>query len=441
MFDDRTPDRIITNESIANEVINKNIALTQYGSYDLYSKKGITKQELITNFQINQSNATLSPKSSNQLVAKRDIASLVPNAYFYSACFQIIALSDSSTMAVGEGSGYTNIIKFFEDGTPNVFGANFVNPSASDTSIRSFFIQPDGKIVAVGVFQYYGGIARSNIVRINTDGTNDSSFSSATFPSVVYSIALQSDGKMIAVGGVNTDYIVRINASGTIDSSFSVGVGFNFPPKYVTIQPDGKVIVVGRFTEYNGYSCSGIVRLNTNGSIDTSFQGNVGSGFNVLATSQHGVLSALVQSDGKIVVVGKFDSYNGTTARSLIRLNSNGTPDYTFIGNISSAFNGSASTDYPDYAIQQSDGKLVIVGGFVTYNSVTTNNIIRLNTDGTTDTSFQIGSGFGTGRAYTIAQQPDGKLVVGGVYLNKYNGYTIANIARLFPNGRIDLSF
>ena len=101
-----------------------------------------------------------------------------------------------------------------------------------------------------------------------------------------------------------------------------VGTGFNSDVYSIAIQADGKIIVGGYFSEYNGVAANGIIRLNSNGSIDTSFV--IGTGFNSL------VYSIAIQDDGKILVGGYFSEYNGVSANGIIRLNSDGSRDTLF---------------------------------------------------------------------------------------------------------------
>jgi len=150
-----------------------------------------------------------------------------------------------------------------------------------------------------------------NIVK-NIDGTLDSSFNIGTgFNDEVWSIAIQNDDKILCCGsftsynGTTRNRIVRLNSDGTLDSSFNIGTGFNSLVLSITIQSDGKILCGGPFTSYNGTTRNRIVRLNSDGTLDSSF--NIGTGFNAQ------VFSIAIQSDGKILCGGSFTSYNGTT--------------------------------------------------------------------------------------------------------------------------------
>jgi uncharacterized delta-60 repeat protein len=227
----------------------------------------------------------------------------------------------------------------------------------------------------------------------------------------------------------------------SIDSTFnSLGIGFNLTGQVYDIvkQPDGKLIVGGSFTTYNGVSVGRIIRLLSNGNIDNTFNSG-GVGFN-------GIVESIgLQSNGKIIVGGRFTSYNGsgTLNSRLIRLNSNGTPDNIFI-----------TTGYSWVFGQERINKVLVIptgiagadniyigGNFTTIQSNSRNRIARLNSNGTLDTTFNPGSGFnGTGLdlVKTIAIQPDGKILVGGSF-TVYNGIQIRKVIRLLDTGTSDI--
>jgi len=157
------------------------------------------------------------------------------------------------------------------------------------------------------------GALLSKLIKIDPD------FSIGTgFDSNVRSIALQSDGKIL-VGGffvsyndTSQNYITRLNADGSIDTSFNIGTGFYNVVRSIAVQSDGKILVGGAFTSYDGTPQNRITRLNTDGSLDTTF--NIGTGFDSTPAS------IAVQSDGKILVGGFFTSYKGTPQNRITRL-------------------------------------------------------------------------------------------------------------------------
>lgn len=274
---------------------------------------------------------------------------------------------------------------------------------------------------------------------------------------------------------------------GSIDETFDVGSGFDKYVSDIKLQPDGKVLLGGGFEEYNGYSSKCLIRLNSNGSIDTTF--NVGTGFNTVPTPpisyQPYISQIALQSDGKIIVGGHFTNYNGQTQKSIVRLNSNGILDSSFNvdnsfnnchiynvvlqpsgkilvsgwfiipnsqpkeklirlnedGSIDTSFNEGLGNNIQSFKVitLQSDGKILVGGNFTTFNNLNYNRIIRLNSNGTVDSSFDTGSGFNFG-VESISLQTDNKILVGGRF-SQYNGQLKNYILRLYPDGNLDNSF
>ena len=264
-------------------------------------------------------------------------------------------------------------------------------------------------------------------------GSVDPTFNSSNgfnHPVPVYAVAVQSDGKVI-VGGYFSSYngtarnsIARLNTDGSLDTSFNVGGGADSFVYAVAVQSDGKVIIGGRFTTYNGTARNNIARLNTDGSLDTSF--NVDTG----PEPNSEVEAVAVQSDGKIIIGGHY--YKGTALINIARLSTDGSLD--------TSFNVGAGADSDVYAVTvQSDGKVIIGGAFTNYNETARNNIARLNTDGSLDTSFNIGAGPNS-FVYAVAVQSDGKIIIGGAFTT-YKGTARSNIARLNTDGSLDTSF
>src|SRR5690554_2722894 len=313
-----------------------------------------------------------------------------------------------------------------------------------NNEVRSVALQPDGKVLVGGYYTEYNGQAQNRIARLNTDGSLDTSFEIGTGfnNSYVVAITLQPDGKILT-GGTFTSYngqtqnrIARLNTDGSLDTSFNTGTGFgvSYWIHEITLQPDGKILVGGGFTQYNGQTQNRIVRLNTDGSLDTSFA--TGTGFN------DWVGTITLQSDGKILVGGNFTSYNGQSRNSIVRLNTDGSLDTSF--NIGTGFNISEWSHSVGAIVLLPDGKVLIGGSFVEYNGQTQKSIVRLNMDGSVDTSFNSEAGFYTNNAngviYTMALQPDGKILVGGLF-TRFGTQTQERISRLNSDGSLDTSF
>jgi len=333
------------------------------------------------------------------------------------------------------------IIRLNNDGTKET---SFNSGTGFNSAVLSLKQQPDGKILVGGYFTSYNGNNQNKIIRFNTDGTKDNSFHTGFDYTDVFwvggftddfvnAIELQDDGKILVGGrfnsynGVTENFIIRLNADGTKDNSFNTGTGFNNNVLAIKPQVDGKILVVGIFSGYNGSSSLQIIRLNTDGTKDTSF--NTGeTGFFGL----NRVEAIELQDDGKILIGGDFTSYNGVTANKIIRLNADGTKDNSF--NTGTGFNNNVS------AIKlQADGKILVGGGFTSYNGGAVNRIIRLNSDGTKDNSFNPGIGFNTW-VETIQLQTDGKILVGGDF-TQFNDVAENRLIRLNTDGSKDTSF
>ncbi|MBU1721070.1 MAG: T9SS type A sorting domain-containing protein, partial [Bacteroidetes bacterium] len=221
-------------------------------------------------------------------------------------------------------------------------------------------------------------------------------------------------GDFTQFNGVSNKYLIRLNSNGTVDTTFQMGTGFNDKVSRVIIQPDGKILVSGNFTSYNGTTRRRIARINTDGSLDATF--NPGSGFD------YTVRTIALQADGKIIAGGYFSSFNGSTNNGLIRLNSDGTKDNSF--DIGTGF------DFYIYEILvQPDGKIVLGGDFEHYNGTIQSKIMKLYPDGTIDESFDPGSGFSY-KNYSLALQPDGKIIAGGDFTS-YNMTSVNHLVRI----------
>jgi uncharacterized delta-60 repeat protein len=305
-------------------------------------------------------------------------------------------------------------------------------------------VRDDGTLIIVGAFTEYNSVSVNGIVCLNADGTANSSFdggtgfyhSSGNFG--VNSLCLQPDGKMIVAGnftsyqGVSANGIIRLNEDGSVDSTFDSGTGFNGLPVTAVLQPDGKIILVGQFAEYNGSSAYNIIRLNGDGAADASFASGQGFLNNLWSTI---ALEAVVQTDGKIIVGGSFDLYNGTSVNNVIRLNSNGTIDNGF--SIGTGIEGAVRC-----ITLRPDGKIFLAGEFFSYNSVVANSLVLLNDDGTVDATFNVGAGIdaATETINAVTLQTDGKILIGGRF-SQFNGISKQGMIRLNQDGSDDTTF
>ena len=190
--------------------------------------------------------------------------------------------------------------------------------------------------------------------------------------------------------------------------------------KTIILQPDGKIIVGGNYTEYDGQIQNYIIRLNENGSKDSTF--NIENSFNGRITS------LLLQNDGKILVGGNFTTFNGNSQRYLIRLNEDGTKDTSFIPYQNNELNLTFTTEDAIFDFAVTSDKIYVV----------TQYLRRLNYDGSIDNSFTVGYS----DIHSIAIQENGKILVGGTFDFFYNnGGWRRGLVQLNYDGSIDTNF
>jgi uncharacterized delta-60 repeat protein/prepilin-type N-terminal cleavage/methylation domain-containing protein len=252
--------------------------------------------------------------------------------------------------------------------------------------------------------------------------------------SAVDTVAVQSDGRVLiggaftAVNGTSRGRIARLNTDGTLDTTFANGLtGANNRIFAVAVQPDGRILIGGNFTAVNGTTRNRIARLNTDGTLDTTFA-------NGLAGANDTVQTIALQTDGRILIGGGFNSLHGTARSYVARLNADGSVDTGFL-------NGLPGADLRLYSMAvQSDGRILIGGNFTTVNGTSRGRIARLNTDGTLDTTFANGLAGADSSVFSIAVGPDGRIVIGGAFA-AVHGTARGNLARLNADGSLDTMF
>ncbi len=314
-------------------------------------------------------------------------------------------------------------------------------------------------------------------------------------------IQFLNDGKILILGGFNRvnglayNNIVRLNGNGSIDTTFVIGSGFAGGTTAFALQPDGKYIIGGNFSYYNGVSKGMIARLFSNGTLDTSFHVNTVYNSFGLSTglNTNGPLNDIaVLPDGKIVTSGTSLYSSGSVYRRyIVRFNSNGTVDPSFnlyfsnpsgiypedlllspdgsiyfkvdgsikkintSGNIDTTFNDGNFFDYNQEEGQMflQNNKLTVVSSYRNVNGVTRIGYHRLNAiDGSLDVTFNPSYGpnsifytDATGHStldpkiYGLTL-PDNKILLYGSFTT-YNDIPVKKMIRLFENGELDTTF
>jgi len=308
------------------------------------------------------------------------------------------------------------------------------NGDGFNGAVRTLLLQKNGCLVVGGDYLSLNGFPVSYLTRLNPDGSIDESFSTGTgFNGKIYASYLQEDGKIILGGsftmynGISAGRIIRLNPDGSYDSTFNTTTGAATGIVYdIAIQSDGKIIIVGSFAKYANSTVNRVVRLFPNGTLDSSFLTGSGSALNITHVK--------IASDEKIILTGNFISFNGTSANKIVRLNSNGSFDSTF--NSGNGFN-----DDVNAIALQPDGKMVLGGNFTIFDDMIANRLIRLNADGTKDESFQTGTGFSKEGVQTLKVNSNGDLMVGGSFTGLYNNSEVNRIVFLNADGTLKTDF
>ena len=301
------------------------------------------------------------------------------------------------------------------------------NPNANG-SVHAIVVQGDGKILVSGGFTTIGGGARNYIARLDgTTGAADSFIPNAN--GLVRSIALQADGKVIAggdfsaIGGQARIRIARLeSATGAADSFDPKADG---PVFTVAVQRDGKVLAGGLFSQIGGQVRNRVARLHGESGLVDSFNAAAGNDLTI-------VYAFAVQEDGKILVAGEFTSMGGQMRNHVARLDATtGQAD---------SFNPNAQNSVHSLALQP-DGKILAVGAFTSIGGQPRDQIARLDPSTGLADSFDPGlNGFNFATA--VAVQPDGKVLVGGIFSTFTRPgeapVTRNNIARFEIDGRLD---
>jgi uncharacterized delta-60 repeat protein len=306
------------------------------------------------------------------------------------------------------------------------------NPFAGANGyVNALAIQTNGAVLLGGEFTQVNTVTRSHVARLLSNGNLDATFDPGAGPDgAVRALLLLSDGRIVlggsftAYNGVNRNNLTRINTDGSLDVSFNPGPGADglvHALASTTVNGLPKLLVGGGFTSVAGARRNSIARLNTEGTVDTTFDPGTGANGPVYAVA--------VQADGRMIVGGDFSMFNNTPLGNLVRLHPDGTVDPTF--------SPGTGADSPVRALAiQVDGRVLVGGSFTNFNGMPVGRLVRLNADGSLDVSFLQGAG-ASGSVLALALQLDGKILVGGDFLT-FHGVTRNRLTRLNADGSTD---
>ena len=302
---------------------------------------------------------------------------------------------------------------------------------STDQAVNIFVAQPDGKILIAGHFNTVspnGGlpVTRHRIARLNPDGTLDPVFNPSANDTVT-ALVLEPDGKILVggfftnIGGQPRNYIARLNGTTGLAEPFNPDV--NNAVGAIAVQSDSKILVGGAFTNIGGVTRNGIARLDATTGLPDSFDPNA-----------NGYVSGLeLQADGNILVCGYFRNIGGQARRQIARLD--GT------SGLADSFDPNTDTSgfYADFSTTvQANGKVLVNGNFFHIAGQSRNNLVRLHQDGTLDAMFNPNPNNAVVGA--VAVQPDGKILAGGSFTT-IGGQPRNRIARLDPTTGLADSF
>jgi uncharacterized delta-60 repeat protein len=365
----------------------------------------------------------------------------------------VVVQNDGKVIAAGySSSGGNNDFALARYNVNGSLDSSFDNdgkvttPVRENSEITSMALQSDGKIVVAGYSYDTFNVNSFGLARYNIDGSLDTSFdtdgkvttSMGEQSSGAEAINIQSDGKIVVAGystnnlNASAFALARYNIDGSLDTSFDtdgkvttdIG-GSNDKALSLAIQSDGKILAGGYSLNQTGGRNDNdfaLVRYNTNGSLDTTFDTD-GKVTTEIGTNNDSANTIAIQSDGKIVAAGYSDNVNNFYSDfAIVRYNANGSLDTSFDtdGKVISQFEADDGSEAFSIFIQN-DQKLVVAGN--SFDSYGTGDSIiavaRYNTDGSFDTSFDIDGKITTpietessGRSVVV--QTDGKILVAG---------------------------
>jgi uncharacterized delta-60 repeat protein len=305
--------------------------------------------------------------------------------------------------------------------------------TGANNSVQAIALQSDGKLILGGDFQVVNRQVRTYLARVDENGVLDSKFGqNFSINDSVRAIEIQGDSRILIGGtftnidGLPVNHVARLSSAGIRDSTFDIGSGADgavFAIKAVNVNSERKVLIAGAFSVYNGEGRRGIARVNDNGQNDSTF--NPGSGVN------GNIYAMVVQTDGRIIIGGEFSTINGVPRINIARLNQDGSLD--------NSFDSGLGVDGPVRSLLiQYDDKIILGGVFENVSGVPRKNIARINFDGTVDSTFHPGSG-ANGPVYALGLQLDGKVIAAGDF-TVYNGQAENRIIRLNADGSNDTS-
>lgn len=296
-------------------------------------------------------------------------------------------------------------------------------------------VYPGMKLLIEGTFNSVNGVAKKNIARLALDGSVDGAFDTSAIYIKTPSVVLPG-GKIFVgagrIGGtVPSSFLGLLNPDGSEDSSATTVWNISGYVYCPAVQSDGKIVMVGKFTMRDGVPQVNVARVMPDGSWDKGFAVSTNSDVNAVA----------IQSDGKILIAGKFTVVNGEERNRIARLNTDGSVEALTTFKIGKGADGEVHA----LAVQP-DGRILLGGGFHNFNGALRMHIARLSTDGSLEgaTAFNTGAftkadtrggpQYDAAAVESITLQADGRILVTGTF-DHVKGMLRPHVARLMPDG------
>ncbi|HTL16138.1 MAG TPA: Calx-beta domain-containing protein [Patescibacteria group bacterium] len=313
--------------------------------------------------------------------------------------------------------------------------SNFPTNNGPDYFVRNIVLQADGQILIAGLFTNVDGVTHPHFARLTPAGQLDATFApnldqDPTHVELLSDQRILISGAFTNVNGVARPGLAILLPDGSLDETFTPPAASQTDTQLNGLSAfNSQVIVAGSFTNLGGISRNHVARLMSSGAVDSAFN----SPFDRTNT----VTVQFVQSDGKPIISGAFSNVAGVAITNLVRLNTNGSVDTTF----------SSGLDPSEQVLKawaQPDGRLLVLTRYANSFLTWIRRLVRLEADGALDPSFNPSFEFPgfpfSGTISSLSLQPDGKILLGGNFL-RVNGMARAGVARLLPDGTLDFCF
>jgi uncharacterized delta-60 repeat protein len=278
-----------------------------------------------------------------------------------------------------------------------------------------------------------GDVTDPGLDQTPASGSLDTTFDPGTgTDGSVWTMVEQPDGRIIIVGnfttynGISRRRIARLHPDGNLDTGFDPGFGANDSVYALCLLPSGKIMIGGNFQIFDGMPRVRIARLNPDGSLDGSFDPGEGANGQVMAIALH--------VDGRLLIAGSFSKINGVDRGMMARIFANGQLDTSFL-------TGTGFNALINAMLRDEDSTNYLVGGsFTDYSGFSINRIARVDrSTGLRDASFTPGTG-ANNAVWSLARHTDGHFLVGGAF-TQYDGAGRRGLMRITGKGVLDTAF